>query len=79
MPRYFTHLVDGEDVLLDPDGIEMSADAVERHAMMNARDCIAADAREGRIDLRYRLEVHDESGRVVHSLSFAEAVRVVLG
>ena len=79
MPRYFSHLVDGEGVLLDPEGVEMSVDAIQQHTLMNARDCIAGDVREGLIDLHYRLEIHDETGRVVHTLSFADAVTVVSG
>ena len=79
MPRYFTHLIDGEDRTLDPDGTEMAADAIERHALHNARDCIAGDARGGVIDLHYRLEIHDEAGAVVHELSFADAVKIIRG
>lgn len=78
MPRYFTHLIDGEDRTLDPDGKEMPAEAVERHALLNARGCIAEDAKEGLIDLHYRIEVHDETGAIVHSLAFADAVKIVL-
>ena len=77
MPRYYTHLVDGEDRLIDPDGTILSADAVARHTLHSARDIISSDARQGKIDLRYRLEVHDEAGRVVHELAFIEAVEIV--
>lgn len=79
MPRYFTHLIDGEDRTLDPDGTEMPAEAVELHALLNARGCIAEDARDGVIDLHLRLEVHDEAGTVVHELSFADAVTIKNG
>lgn len=76
MPRYFMHLVDSSDMLLDPDGTEMPAEAVARAALMAARDCMAGDVRNGELDLRYRIEVQDERGEVVHTLPFADAVTV---
>ncbi|MDY6922527.1 MAG: hypothetical protein SWI22_01040 [Pseudomonadota bacterium] len=79
MPRYFIHLVDGEDLTLDPDGVELGLEAIGPYTLLNARDCIAGDVRNGLVDLRYRLEVHDEHGVVVHRLSFADAVKVVGG
>ena len=69
MPRYYMHLVDGVDTLLDPDGIEVPFEAIAEKALASARDCIAGDARDGRIDLRYRIDVHDEHDVIVHSLS----------
>jgi hypothetical protein len=71
------HLVDGVDVLLDPDGIEVPYEAIVQKALASARDCIAGDVREGRFDLRYRINVHDEDDQVVHSLSFADAVEIL--
>ena len=76
MQRYFMHLIDSTDVLLDPEGTLMPSEAIAQKALWSARDCIAGDARNGDIDLRYRIDVHDESGRCVHSLAFTEAVRV---
>lgn len=76
MARYFLHLVDGEDVFLDPDGVEASDDAVKRIALKCARDCIAGDVHDGKIDLTYRIEVHDAAGAVVHSMPFRDAVTI---
>lgn len=44
---------------------------------MAARDCIAGDVRTGRVDLRYRIDVHDDAGEIVHALPFASAVEIV--
>lgn len=77
MPRYYMHLVDSVDILLDPDGIEVPFEDIAKKAMASARDCIAGDAKDGRIDLRYRIDVYDEDERIVHSLRFADAVEVV--
>lgn len=77
MPRYFLHLVDSNDVLLDPDGIDMPADAVAQAAMKAARDCICGDVRDGTLDLRFTIEVQDENGALVHRLPFSDAVKVL--
>lgn len=71
------HLVDSVDVLLDPEGIDMPSEAVAGKALASARDCIAGDVCEGRVDLRYRIDVHNENDQVIHSLSFADAVVIL--
>jgi hypothetical protein len=77
MPRYYMHLVDSVDMLLDPDGIEATFEAIPAKALASARDCIAGDVRNGRVDLRYRIDVHDENDRIVHRLLFADAVELL--
>ena len=77
MARYFLHLIDSVDILLDPDGVELPPDAIEDVALRSARDCMAGDVRSGRIDLRYRIDVEDERGKVVHRLPFSDAVEIV--
>ena len=76
MTRYFLHLRDGSDEVLDPDGIEAGLDTIAGLALRCARDCIARDAESGRIDLRYRIDVHDEKDDIVHSLAFKDAVSI---
>jgi hypothetical protein len=46
-------------------------------ALRSARDCMAGDIKSGQLDLRYRIDVHDERGALVHRLRFADAVRVI--
>lgn len=77
MRHYFFHLVDRVDVVLDPDGVHMPAEAVPGSALVQARDCMAGDVRSGRLDLHYRIDVHDEAGELVHSLKFVDALEVV--
>ena len=76
MPKYFLHLIDGTDILLDPHGMDMPTEAVAGAALLNARDCMAGDVRDGRLDLNYRVEVHNDAGELVHSLPFTEAVKI---
>ena len=46
-------------------------------ALWSARGCMAEDVKGGKLDLRYRIDVHDESGELVHRLAFADALQIV--
>jgi hypothetical protein len=74
MPRYFLHLRDSKDEVLDPEGVLMPPEAVVGAALAAARDCMAEDVRQGLLDLHYRIDVHDENGEIVHSLPFDSAL-----
>ena len=76
MPKFFFHLRDSTDEVLDPEGVHMAEEAVAGAALLQARDCIAGDVMRGKIDLHYRIDVHEEAGAVIHSLSFADAVEI---
>lgn len=78
MPHYFFHLRDGVDHLIDPDGMDIPSERIENVALLQARDCMAGDIRTGHLDLTYRLDVEDADGRIVHTLSFADAVTIKL-
>lgn len=79
MPRFFMHLHDGVDRLLDEEGLVLSTDEVAQAALDAARDCIAGDVRKGRIDMRSRIDVEDQGGAVVHTLRFGDAVTIIQG
>jgi hypothetical protein len=68
--------MDSVDQVLDPDGLHMPPEAIAGAALLQARDCISADVRKGKLDLHYRIDVHDESGALVHSLAFEDAVTI---
>ena len=76
MARYFFHLHDGVDTLLDPEGRELDADQVVAAVLGEARAMIAADVLGGRINLDQRIEVKDSAGKVVHQVAFQDAVEV---
>jgi hypothetical protein len=78
MARYFLHLRDSSDEVLDPDGFEFEdMDAVRAAVMRNARDTIAGDVRHGVVDFRYRIDAENEAGQVVYSLPFKHAVNII--
>jgi len=78
MARYFMHLRDGTEELLDPEGKEFPNLAALRDAVLfTARDLLSGDVRDGVLDLRFRIDAQDESGAIVHTLPFKHAVNVI--
>jgi hypothetical protein len=78
MPRYFFHLRDGVDILLDPDGRELpDAAAAAQLALTEARSLMSHEILGGVLHLSQRLDVEDSEGRVVHSLAFSDAVSIL--
>jgi hypothetical protein len=77
MPLYFLHLRDSTDELLDTEGVLMPEEAVAGAALLAARDCMAHDLRSGRLELKYRIDVHSETGEIVYTLQFADAVMIM--
>ena len=77
MARYFFHLCDGRDVIMDPDGREIDDPRkIAVLALKEARWCISQDALDGQIDLGQSIEVRDEAGELFHLIRLAEAVTV---
>ena len=78
MARYFMHLRDGRDELLDPDGKDFAdMEALKAAVMFNARDVISGDIRNGIIDFRYSIDVEDGDGSLVYSLPFKHALSII--
>jgi hypothetical protein len=78
LARYFFHLRDHRARLLDPEGLELPSIEVARtEALHFSRDLLSHDIRSGLIDLRYRLDVENEAGELVHSLPFNDAFEVI--
>lgn len=78
MARYFFHLRDSTDQLLDPDGREFdSLDDVRKAVLRDARDCICGDLQTGIIDLRYWIDAEDGNGNIVYSLPFEHAFSII--
>ena len=76
MPRYFFHLPD-EDLVCDEDGIELpDPEAARRAAIAGLRSIVCDEVKKGRLRLSARLDVDDEAGARLFSLSFADAVTI---
>lgn len=78
MARYFMHLRDGTEQILDPEGLEFATiEAVRKAVLVSARDLMTGDIREGVIDLRFRIDVEDDAGDIVYTLPFKHAVNII--
>lgn len=78
MARYFMHLRDGTDELLDPEGLEFAnLDALRKAVLTSARDLMTGDVRGGVLDFRFRIDAEDESGTVVYTLPFKHALQII--
>ena len=79
MPRFFFHLHNSMGVACDDEGREAaSPEAARLLAMEDARSLIGEEAKEGCVDLRGRIEVHDAQGRHLLTVNFADAVELKL-
>lgn len=78
MARYFMHLRDGTEQILDPEGLDFpSVEAVRKAVLIAARDLMTGDIREGVLDFRFRIDVEDESGGIIYTLPFKHAVSII--
>ena len=77
MALYFFHLSDGHQALIDPEGREIAdASTIGDLALKEARAIIAQDALAGRIALNQFIEVRDKDRKLIHQLSFRDAVKI---
>jgi hypothetical protein len=78
LARYFMHLRDGSDEMLDAEGKDFpSLDELRTAVLFSARDLMAADIRNGVLDLRFRIDAEDEQGAIVYALPFESAVNII--
>jgi hypothetical protein len=76
MPRFYFNLRD-DLVVDDEEGRELPDIAAARDcALLNARSIASENVHKGHLDLSHRIEVVDHDGRIVATVSFADAVKV---
>ena len=76
MPLYYFHLYD-DMVVRDDNGLELAdAEAAKREATRNARALACEQVLKGHLKLHHRIEVEDEDGAAVATVTFGEAVAV---
>ena len=75
MPHYYFNLYEGDEVVVDPFGLERHDLAAARvEALAGARDIMCAEVQHGRLSLTSRIEVLDADGVIVLTLAFRDAV-----
>ena len=78
MARYFMHLRDGTEELLDPEGSEFDTlDALRKAVMRTVRDLMCGDIERGVLDFRFRVDAEDADGTTVYTLPFKHAVSII--
>jgi hypothetical protein len=76
MPRYYFHVRDGGGLVEDEEGRELAdADVARNEALKGVRSIVSEEAKQGLVDLRGTLEVHD-GARLVLSLPFSDAIEL---
>lgn len=79
MSRFFLHLRDGADEVLDGDGHEFAdMESLRKTVLDGARDVMGSDVKCGGVmDLRYRIDAEDDNREVVYSLPFKHALNII--
>jgi hypothetical protein len=69
---------DSTKELLDPEGLEFpTLEALKMGVLVGARDLMSGDVLRGQIDFSSRIDAEDESGAVVYTLPFGDALQVI--
>ena len=79
MARYFMHVRNGAEELLDPEGQDFpNIESLRNAVLFSARSLFSANVLEdGVVDLRCRIDAHNDSGEIVYSLEFKDAVEII--
>lgn len=76
MPHYYFHLYN-DTVSMDEEGVDLpDLEAARANGIKEAREMMMETMAAGRINFSHRIDIADESGAIVDSVTFAEAVRV---
>ena len=77
MPLYHFNVHNGRGEVPDDEGQCLADDEAARtEAVIGVRSLLAADLMEGYLDLEGRLEVTDETGTLLFTIAYADAVEV---
>ena len=76
MPRYYFHVFDDLGTI-DLEGLELpDLDAARAAALQSARALMCETLKEGRISLRYRIDIENEVGELLSSVHFRDVVQI---
>ena len=76
MPRYFFNLYN-DVIAIDEEGVELADLAAARaHGIHETRTMAAESARKGHLNVHHRIDIADETGTVVDTITFGDAVTI---
>ena len=76
MAHFYFHVREGQNLSLDPEGIELADETQAREeAVKGARSLLSAAVCEGRLPLADAIVITDETGHRVAEVRYGDAVR----
>lgn len=76
VPRFFFHLYD-DMITADEEGQELVGTlAARERAIAIAREMVCSEVLGGHLNLKHRIEVADESGKIIATVRFKDAVEL---
>lgn len=76
MSRYFFHLYN-DIIAMDEEGVDLpDRETAHANGIKEAREMMVDTVTDGRINFSHRIDIADESGAIVDSVMFSEAVKV---
>lgn len=76
MPRFYFHLYNDAVAMDDEGRILPDLDSARAAAVKEAREMMTESVLEGHLTLSHRIDVADETGAVVATVSFRNAVEI---
>lgn len=77
MPHFYFDVFNGHGQTPDEEGLDLADESSARViALDSVRSMVAEDARKGLIDLNGRIDVKDDDGEVLLTVSFADAFQL---
>lgn len=77
MPVYYLHICNGAGFVEDEEGQALADDEAARaEAIAAARDIMAAELRNGELDLGSFIEVENSERKLLFTITFADAVTI---
>ncbi len=78
MPRFYLHVSDGTLFAEDDEGAEFhDIEAARRAAIVGLRDVMAAELKDGQINMAAFVEIEDENHHLLMTVPFLDAVEVL--
>lgn len=75
MRRYFFHIRHNGETVMDEEGDEFaSIDEARSSALRSVRELVAARIKNGQTVINKHMDVHDETGERLMSISFREVI-----
>ena len=77
MTRYFLHIHNDHGGAEDDEGLEATSLSEAREvAITGIRSLLASEAANGEMNFKGRIDIMNEAGKVLHSVPFADAIKV---